>query len=72
MRWLDGITDSTDMSLSKLWDIVRGHKESDTTELNGTELKHKKVEAAAGEEGEMPKRGGAERHLQGETDESWR
>ena len=49
-----------------------GHKESDTTELNGTELKHKKVEAAAGEEGEMPKRGGAERHLQGETDEPWR
>ena len=31
MRWLDSITDSTDLSLSKLWDIVRGHKESDTT-----------------------------------------
>ena len=41
MRWLDGITDTMDMSLSKLQELVRqgslaccspgGHKESDTT-----------------------------------------
>ena len=34
MRWLDGITDSTDMSLSKFRELVMsmGRKESDTTE----------------------------------------
>ena len=39
LRWLDDITNSVDISLSKLWETVKdrepcspyGHKESDTT-----------------------------------------
>ena len=50
MRWLDGITDSVDVSLSKLQEIVKdreawcavhgGHKELDTMEQLNNNIKN--------------------------------
>ena len=50
MRWLEGITDSMDMSLSNLWEMVKdreiwcpwGHKESDMTDQLNNNGSHEK------------------------------
>ena len=40
MRWLDGITDSMDMSLSKLWEILKDKKPGVLQSMGSQRIRH--------------------------------
>ena len=40
MKWLDGITDSMDMSLSKLWEMVKDRKPGMLQSMGSERVRH--------------------------------